>query len=79
MSPGPCRCARTPTPALDTIRGTTASVDGGATTTPDQIHIDTTTPGTHTILYTATDQSGETATSTRTVIVQSATSTASAQ
>ncbi len=49
------------------------SVDGGATTTPDQTQIDTTTPGTHTVLYSVADQNGLTGYATRTVIVEAAT------
>lgn len=47
-------------------------VDGGATTTPDQISIDTSEPGTHTVLYVATDQAGQEGTATRTLIIQAA-------
>ncbi|HET8581136.1 MAG TPA: immunoglobulin-like domain-containing protein [Candidatus Paceibacterota bacterium] len=56
--------------------GISASVDGGATTTPGLISLDTSAPGTHTILYSATDQDGNTTTATRTVIVGDASSTA---
>jgi len=58
---------------VDHNLGYNVSVDGGATTTPDQIHIDTSAPGTQTILYSATDQAGNTATATRTVDVASST------
>ncbi len=53
--------------------GYQVSVDGGATTTPDQIHIDTSAAGTHTIIYSATDQAGLTGYATRTVNVASST------
>ena len=56
-------------PVADLNLGINANVDGGPTTTPDQIQIDTTTPGTHTILYTVTDSQGLTGTATRTVTV----------
>jgi len=56
-------------PQGDLNLGIEASVDGGATTTPDQIQIDTTQPGTHTVLYSATDQNGLTGTATRTINV----------
>ena len=48
-------------------------VDGGATTTVNAIQIDTTSAGTHTITYSATDESGLTGTATRTVIVSAPT------
>src|SRR6202011_1054367 len=54
-------------PQADLNLGIIASVDGGATTTTPTI--DTTQPGTHTIVYTATDQSGLVGTASRTVIV----------
>jgi hypothetical protein len=41
--------------ATDKNLGIKVSVDGRATTTPDQVPIDTTQLGTHTILYSATD------------------------
>jgi hypothetical protein len=47
-----------------------AFVDGGATTTPESIYIDTATAGEHTIMYQAIDQAGNTGTATRTVVVQ---------
>jgi hypothetical protein len=56
-------------PQQDLNLGIEAIVDGGATTL-DQITIDTTQPGTHTIEYVATDQDGLETTATRTVIVQ---------
>jgi hypothetical protein len=59
-------------PQADLNLGIEAIVDGGATTTPDQIAIDTTQPGTHTIRYVATDQAGAEGTATRTVIVHAA-------
>jgi hypothetical protein len=62
-------------PAQDINLGINVSVDGGPTTTPDQISIDTSTSSTHTISYFATDQGGETGYATRTVIVEAATST----
>ncbi|MDO8561751.1 MAG: tail fiber domain-containing protein [bacterium] len=49
--------------------GIYASLDGGATTTPEQIIIDTSAAGTHEILFSATDQAGNTGTATRTVNV----------
>ncbi|MDE2079070.1 MAG: tail fiber domain-containing protein [Patescibacteria group bacterium] len=54
-----------------------ASVDGGPEEAPSKVSIDTSAPGTHTVSYTATDNAGNTATATRTIIVGSATSTAS--
>ena len=48
------------------------SVDGGATTTADQLSIDTNAPGSHTILFSATDQAGNTGTATRIVNVLAA-------
>jgi len=53
----------------DTNLGIHVSVDGGATTTPDMIAIDTSVAGTHTILYSATNQAGETGYAERTVNV----------
>lgn len=50
--------------------GYVMSLDGGATTTPDQFHLDTSTSTIHIILYSATDQAGNTGTATRTVIVE---------
>ena len=49
--------------------GIYASVDGRATTTPELITIDTSTTTIYTILYSATDQAGNTGTATRTVNV----------
>jgi hypothetical protein len=62
-------------PAQDLNLGINVSVDGGATTTPDEISIDTSTSSAHTISYFATDRSGETGYATRSVIVEAATST----
>jgi Chaperone of endosialidase/Bacterial surface protein, Ig-like domain len=62
-------------PQQDLNLGIKVSVDGGATTTPDQVRIDTTQVGTHTILYSATDQNGLTSSATRKVQVQAASST----
>jgi hypothetical protein len=45
------------------------SVDGGATTTPDQLVVDTSAAGEHAILYSATDQAGNTGSATRVVRV----------
>ena len=56
-------------PAGDTNLGISASVDGGAATTPAQVSLDTSAAGTHTIVYSATDQHGVIGTATRTVIV----------
>ncbi len=60
---------------VDTNLGYSVSVDGGATTTPSQIHIDTSVAGTHSIIYSATDAAGNTGTATREVDVVAATST----
>ena len=57
-------------PQADLNLGIDASVDGGATTTQDQITVDTSQPGEHIVLYCTTDQSGLTACATRTVIIQ---------
>jgi hypothetical protein len=53
-------------PTADLNLGIHTFVDGIAT---DPVGIDTTSPGTHTIDYVVTDQSGLTSTSTRTVVV----------
>ena len=50
--------------------GIYAAVDGGATTTPEQIIVDTSATGSHAILYSATDQAGNTGYATRTVNVE---------
>jgi hypothetical protein len=62
-------------PQADLNLGIHVTVDGGATTTPDQIQIDTSASGTHTIIYSATDQSGLTGYASRTVMVDTASST----
>jgi hypothetical protein len=51
--------------------GIKASVDGGEPRTLDQISIDTTAAGSHTIIYSATDSAGNTGTATRIVNVVS--------
>jgi intein/homing endonuclease len=56
-------------PQTDLNLGISVSVDGGATTTPDKITLDTSVAGTHTISYSATDQNGLVGTATRTVNV----------
>ncbi len=56
-------------PAQDLNLGLHAVVDGGATTTLDQVTIDTSAPGIHTVEYFATDQNGLTGYATRTVDV----------
>jgi hypothetical protein len=55
---------------VDTNLGFTVSLDGGATTTLDQLNVDTATSTTHTIIFSATDQAGNTGTATRTVVVE---------
>ncbi|MEI7720001.1 MAG: tail fiber domain-containing protein, partial [bacterium] len=50
--------------------GYSVSVDSAATTSPDQVHIDTSAPGSHTILYSAMDQAGNIGYATRNVVVQ---------
>jgi hypothetical protein len=57
----------------DTNLGYSVSVDGGATTTQQQIQIDTSTPSTHTIIYSATDSAGNVGTAVRDVIVSAPT------
>ena len=54
---------------VDQNLGYSASVDGGTATTDDQVVIDTSASGTHTIEYSATDAAGNTGTATRTVDV----------
>ena len=69
-------------PQADLNLGIQASVDGGATTTASTITIDTSSGGTHTIVYSATDGNGLVGTAIRTVVVsapaQSASTTADA-
>jgi hypothetical protein len=55
--------------SFDVKLGLVTYLDGATTTT---ISIDTTKPGTHTILYTVTDRKGLIGTATRTVIVSPA-------
>ncbi|MEI7720180.1 MAG: tail fiber domain-containing protein [bacterium] len=50
--------------------GYSVSVDSAATTSPDQVHIDTSAPGSHTILYSAMDQAGNIGYATRSVVVR---------
>ena len=50
--------------------GIKASVDGGTPVEIGAITIDTTATSTHSILYSATDQAGNTGTATRTVVVE---------
>ncbi len=57
-----------PRPQADLNLGITVVVDN-ATSTDGTVQIDTSTPGTHTILYTVTDPNGLTGSATRTVIV----------
>ncbi len=59
-------------PHQDLNLGIHVSVDGGATTTPDQIVINTSVAGTHSIVYSATDQNGLVGYATRTVDVVAA-------
>jgi len=56
-------------PATALNLGISAIVNGGATTTPDQIYINTTVVGTSTIEYFAIDQNGLMGTASRTVVV----------
>jgi hypothetical protein len=60
----------TVTDNVDQNLGFTVSLDGGATTTIDQLVLDTATSTTHTILFSATDNAGNVGTATRTVHVQ---------
>jgi hypothetical protein len=55
---------------VDQSIGLYASVDGGPTTTPEAIFIDTAVVGEHTVLYSATDQAGNVGTATRIVVVE---------
>ncbi|HVV39415.1 MAG TPA: immunoglobulin-like domain-containing protein [Candidatus Paceibacterota bacterium] len=50
--------------------GYTVSLDGGASLTPEQLSLDTSAAGTHTIIYTATDTQGNVGTAQRTVIIE---------
>lgn len=56
-------------PAADTSLAVLALVDNGATTTIPSVTIDTSTAGTHAVLYVATDAFGNEGTTSRTVIV----------
>jgi len=58
-------------PQADLNLGLTVVVDN-ATSTDGTVQIDTSRPGTHTILYTVTDPNGLTGSATRTVIVSAA-------
>ena len=49
--------------------GYTVSLDSATSTPLEQLQLDTSASGTHTILFSATDQAGNTGTATRTVIV----------
>ena len=64
-------------PQADLNLGLTIVVDN-ATSTDGTVQIDTSTPGTHTILYTVTDPNGLTGSATRTVIVSRCAANASA-
>ena len=59
--------ARIVSPSADTNLGITTLLDGATTT--GQVSLDTTTAGSHTILYTVTDPKGLTGSATRTVII----------
>jgi hypothetical protein len=52
--------------------GYSVSLDGAASTTPDLLSLDTSAAGSHTILFSATDQAGNTGTAVRVVHVASA-------
>jgi hypothetical protein len=56
-------------PAADINLGIMAAVDGGQPRSLDQIYIDTSAPGTHTIKYSATDQNGLVGSASREVVV----------
>ena len=56
-------------PSEDLNLGITASVDGGASTSLDAIHIDTASAGDHTIIYSVTDPAGNTGSASRSVSV----------
>jgi hypothetical protein len=60
----------TVTDNVDNNLGFTVSVDGGAATTLDAMVLDTSVAGTHSVVFSATDQAGNTGTATRTVNVQ---------
>ena len=59
----------TVTDNVDQNLGYTVSLDGGATTTVEQLVLDTTATSTHSIVFTATDGAGNTSTATRVVEV----------
>jgi hypothetical protein len=59
----------TVTDNVDNNLGISVSVDGGVATTLDQVVIDTSIAGTHTIVYSATDQAGNIGTASRGVDV----------
>ncbi len=63
----------TVTDNVDQNLGYTVSLDGGAPTDISQLSLDTSIVGEHSILFSATDLSGNTGTATRTVIVASST------
>ncbi|TSC69410.1 MAG: hemagluttinin family protein, partial [Parcubacteria group bacterium Gr01-1014_56] len=54
---------------IDQNLGFTVSLDGGASISIDQLNIDTTAAGEHSVLFSATDQAGNTGTATRIVTV----------
>ena len=64
-------------PQVDLNLGITVVVDN-ATSTDGTVHIDTSAPGTHTVLYTVTDPQGKTGSAMRTIIVTPAQNTATA-
>jgi hypothetical protein len=59
----------TVTDNVDENLGFTVSLDGGVTTTLDQIAVDTSTSTSHTIVFSATDNAGNTGHATRTINV----------